>query len=244
MKAGCLGLVEAGQLDDPAAAEMRNTKTEYVQGGEETFVRSLQIDETTQATLSTIGDGDVDVVEGGAIYDEKKDTKIWSDGGKIEKAEAEVRDRTGTRFAAVPESGDHPGFALASTSAGAFVFDYLKESQTHCEMYPGAINIQKFLKENPGIYVHELGRNSLQDDGRTTIDWLEESIDHDEAVSRLNNGVGLTLDFAATEIALRAYITQSGWIEVYEPGDMETADFVEWVEKNILPYAYIPQDDD
>lgn len=242
MQAGKLGIVTEGWIEDPAEADYRATEERFVGGGAEEFVRMLSVDDTSQATLSTIGD--VDVYEGAAIWDEEKEPEQWFDvGPTIEKRQVTVRERTGTRWAAVPASNGHDGFAMTSTSAGTFAFDQLAHRQTNCRIEPAYLDLRSWLDDKRDhLDVWEIGRD--QPGRESTMTWAGREVLDDDAINEaIDRHAVLTLDVSYQEDIHRVSLAQSGWIEVFEP-DMETAEFVEFVSAEILPYAITAESDD
>ncbi|MBX0325765.1 hypothetical protein EGH21_22365 [Halomicroarcula sp. F13] len=242
MQAGKLGLVTRGWIEDVAGAAYRSAKEDYVDGGMEEFVRMLSVDESSQATLSTIGD--VDVYEGAAIWDEKREPEQWFGAGTtINKKQVETRVRTGTRWAAVPAENGHDGYAMTSTSAGTFAFDQLASHQTDCSIEPAYLDLRSWLEDKRDrLDVWEIGRD--KPGAKTTMSWSgrEEMTDSeiDEAIDR---HAVLTLDVDYQGDYRRVSLAQSGWIEVFEP-EMETAEFLEFVSEEILPYAITAESED
>jgi len=242
MQAGKLGLVDEGWIDDPAAAAYRSSEERYVSGGMEEFVRMLSVEDHTQATLSTIGD--VELYEGAAIWDEAREPEKWFDAGStINKEQVEVRERTGTRWAAVPGENGHEGFAMTSTSAGTFAFDQLAHRQTNCVIEPAFLDLRSFLEDKRDrLDVWEIGRDKPA--GQTTMAWSgRESMTDAQIDEAIDRHAVLTLDVDYHDEYRRVSLAQSGWIEVFEP-DMETAEFVEFVSEEVLPYAFVAESED
>lgn len=242
MQCGKLGIVSDGWLDDPASAEYRSSEERYIGGSPTELVRMLSVDDHSQATLSTIGD--VEVVEGAAIWDEEREPEKWLEhGATIEKEQVTVRDRTGTRSAAVPASNGHDGFAMASTSAGAFAFKQLGRRQTNCRIEPAYLDLRSWLEDNRDrVDVLEIGRDcpGLE----TTMTWAgHEVLSDDDIDQAIRDHAVLTLDVDYQEEYRRVSLAQSGWVEVIEP-DLETAEFVEYVSAAILPYAFAAESED
>jgi len=242
MQAGKLGIVTEGWLEDPAAAEYRASEERFIDSGEKEFVRMLSVDDSTQATLSTIGD--VEVYEGAALWDEEKEPEQWYPAGNtVEKGQSTVRQRTGTKWAAVPAANGHDGFAMTSTSAGAFAFKQLGARQTNCQIEPAYIDLRSWLEDKRDrLDVWEIGKD--QPAHETTMTWSgRESLDADAIDEAIRDHAVLTLDVDYQDEYRRVSLAQSGWVEVFEP-DMETAEFVEFVSAEILPYAFAAESED
>ncbi|GGO03687.1 hypothetical protein [Haloarcula pellucida] len=242
MQAGKLGLVTEGWIEDVAGAAYRSAKEDYVDGGMEEIVRMLSVDESSQATLSTIGD--VDVYEGAAIWDEKREPEQWFDAGAtINKKQVETRVRAGTRWAAVPAENGHDGFAMTATSAGTFAFDQLASHQTVCQIEPAYLDLRSWLEDKRDrLDVWEIGRD--QPAGQTTMSWSgREAMTDSQIDEAIDRHAVLTLDVDYDDEYRRVSLAQSGWVEVFEP-DMETAEFLEFVSEEVLPYAFVAESDD
>lgn len=236
MQAGKLGLVEEGWIDDPTDAAYKSTETRTIV--EETeFIRMLSVQDTTQATLSTIGT--VDVYEGAALWDEEKEPERWYPVGEdVEKRTTTIRERTGTEWAAVPQTGGHDGFALAATSAGTFVFDQLAHNQPVCRIEPAYIDLRSFLEDNRDrLHVWEIGTDSHAG-GRVEMHWSDDAMSESEINQAISGQAVITLDASYDDAYRRVSLAQSGWIEVFEP-EMETAEFLEVVSEEVLPYAFL-----
>lgn len=242
MQAGKLGLVDEGWLEDPATADYRASEERYVTGEAEEFVRALSVDEHTQATLSTVGD--VNVYEGAAIWDKEREPEKWLEtGGVIEKAAVTTRDRTGTRWAAVPGEASHDGFAMTSTSAGTFAFSQLAHRQPNCVIEPAYLDLRSWLEDKRDrLDVWEIGRD--RPGAQTTMSWAGREAMTDEQINdAIDRHAVLTLDVDYRGEYRRVSLAQSGWVEVFEP-EMETAEFVEFVAQEVLPHAFVAENDD
>lgn len=236
MQAGKLGLVTDGWLENPAESQYKSTQPRYVNGGEKEFVRMLSVEDHSQATLHTIGDSDV--YEGSALWDEEREPEKWFPAGNtINKEQVAVRDRTGTRWAAVPATNGHDGFAMCSTGAGTFAFKQLGNRQTNCLIEPAYLDLRSWLEDNRDrVDVYEIGQDTLGN-GPTTIDWSTEEMTDSQIDEAIRGHAVLTLDVFYQEVHRRLSLAQSGWVEVYEP-EMETAEFIEFVSEEVLPYAF------
>ncbi|WP_058997800.1 hypothetical protein [Haloarcula sp. CBA1127] len=242
MQCGKLGIVTDGWLEDPVAAEYRASEERFIDSGEKKFVRMLSVDDSTQATLSTIGD--VEVYEGAALWDEEKEPEQWYPAGNtVEKGQSTVRQRTGTKWAAVPAANGHDGFAMTSTSAGAFAFKQLGARQTNCRIEPAYLDLRSWLEDKRDrLDVWEIGKD--QPAFETTMTWSgRESLDADAIDEAIRDHAVLTLDVDYQDEFRRVSLAQSGWVEVFEP-DMETSEFMEFVSSEILPYAFAAENED
>jgi hypothetical protein len=236
MKAGRLGIVTEGALEDIGAAEGLNKEEAHIDGEEKEMVRGISLDESVQATLSTVGE--VEAIEGSAIYDEVGETtQATVNGNNIRpQTEVTVRRRTATDFVAVPATDEHPGFVLATNSNAPFVFDLLAANQTMCEITPATIELNPFVDKRLD---HATFGEIMTEDGYglTKARWNSEEVDKDHITSSLNEYRVNTVDYISGEEYRRMYLARSGWIEAYKPEEMETTDFVEFVANEVLPHA-------
>ena len=241
MQAGKLGLVEECRLADPAKAEYKVSETRRIGGEDTDIVRMLSVDTSTQATLSTIGNADI--YEGAALWDTEKEPERWYPAGdSVKKAEQPVRERTGTRWAAVPATNGHDGFALSSTGAGTFAFTQLGNHQPNCVIRAAHLDLRSFLADKRDeLDVWEIGQDDLREQ-RTGIQWSDGEMSDSEINDAISGKAIITLDASYQDVYRRISLAQSGWIEVFEP-EMETAEFLEYISEEILPYAFLADGD-
>lgn len=138
-----------------------------------------------------------------------------------------------TEFFAVP--GEFVGVA---SSSGTFLFDLVAERTdttiSRCEFDLDGL-VEAFPDATPwkvGFYGHEGPADNGVIHGESV---LEDSVFGTALESSKKNQLGLKLDRDGTEIKMA--VTRSGYVEVYQPSDIDTAEFAAFVREDILPHA-------
>lgn len=237
MKAGILGLVAEGELD--TVESHYETGVDEAGGSQEEVANQLEVTDEIQTHLG--GSNGVAPYEGRAVKEEAREveTVAAGDGGIRHVETAEVVAHY-TEFVAVPSTSAADGFAVTSTSDGLFVFDFLASMQPRdCSIVPAQIDLEGFYRDHENAIVHRYGWES-DGEAETGVTWSENDVRQDEDLGELfNDGPPHPTQLGMTyaDGLVRLVVTESGYIEIYAPSEMETTEFVELLIDDIIPHA-------
>lgn len=228
MKSGVIGLVESGnkKLND-------FTSTVEVEGDQWTELnQSLQVTGNFQLDSKRIGQlaraamEDISSVEKTEI-DEEGNIRTYEDDEKIVRT---------TDLLFVPGS-----FIVVGSSAGKFAFELISNNTsnniTHLEF-----DISSYVESQQDANPWKAGFYDRKGYAESGVVHGEQLLSGSEIKNILDsspkNQIGLEYNYK--NILIRNFITESGYVEVYEPTDYSSGEFAEYVENELIPYARKP----
>lgn len=197
------------------------------------FTRSLQVNRTSHRDSGHtvyVGEAAIQVIE------EVESVKIDPETGEIDVGEQPTKESKYTQFVAVPGS-----FMAVSSGAGIFAFDLLKSQ------HPG-INVQRVeldLNAYADDYYTAEGVDPWQIGFYGNIGQAEKGVVYGENVisdddigdvlerSQINQ---LGLQYEMMDYDMKVTLTESGYVEVYNPGNIESEEFAEYITDEVLAY--------
>lgn len=161
-----------------------------------------------------------------------------------------------TSFVVVPapESGTHSGFMLVSSSAGKFAFN-LVSGQNVGRIEDANLNLGSFYRDREDTFTPETsgGPTGSFDAGKMTA-WGDDVLDDEQVAdlldgairhNRLNQLAGnYVYEADGSGIPFKVNMARSGYVEVWNPSDLTTPQFIKWVRMEVLPYAEVVEDED
>ncbi|WP_117368946.1 hypothetical protein [Natrarchaeobaculum sulfurireducens] len=156
---------------------------------------------------------------------------------QIHSSEERQKETILSEFIAVPDE-----FALVENSKGTFAFDII-EGNSNCTIDRIKINLEHLLddlSENSSqwqVGFTDRGGNAENGvlygedvlDDQSTLDLISDSKINQLGVSDLKHQ-GMTMKFT---------ITRSGYIQVYQPGNINEEEFLKFIGERIQPYFKI-----
>jgi len=163
-----------------------------------------------------------------------------------------VQDYTTFVVVPAPESGGHSGFMLVSSSEGAFAYG-LVSRQNVGRVEAADLNLGSFYLDREDTFTPETsGGPTGRFDATKMTAWGDDVLDDEDVQDLLDGAVRHnTLNQLAGEyvyegvgLAYKVNMARSGYVEVWNPSDLTTPQFVKWVRTEVLPYATVVEEDD
>ncbi|GAA0293886.1 hypothetical protein [Halarchaeum salinum] len=227
MNAGILG-VPHGRLT--TIESYANTVTD----GSHELTTAVDVEEQT-----TLGGG-VACIEGRALREtvEEIDTATV-DSGRIKIGSTRQKIQRWTDVVGLTAGDDHEGFLLVGSSDATFGFDVAGDAIIET----AELDLGAFLDEHDVLGVGTAGTaaigpiESITSHGTDVREDEEIGIgEHVRDSIRAGYLSQVRCHYDSDWGFVRCFLAASGYIEVYEP-DLETADFVQFVAEDILPYV-------
>jgi hypothetical protein len=223
MKAGVVGLIN-GTVD-----ELDSFTTTYTQDGRELKQRvEIKRKESPETNLSYIyGEAareELDTVSNVSI---KEDS--------IETQEKKNIDTEKTEFLILPND-----FIVIGSSSGTFVFDLIGH-YTNTLIQRAEIDLEAFEAEREIDEIWQAGfynnaghaeKGTIYGDGV-----LDDSDIGNVIIDSKTNQLGLVYAYNDDNIKITA--TRSGYVEIYDPSDYETGQYLQFIDEEISPYTSV-----
>lgn len=226
MKAGVIGVVD-GTFDEITSFH----KTTEKDGKK--FTRSIQVENTEALDTGHVaykGEAATQVVE------ESQTVQIDPDSGDIEVSQRGNIEGKHTQFVAIPGE-----FVAVSSGAGTFVFQLIQE------MHPGTHveRVELDLNEYAEDYYRAKNVNPWQVGFYGNIGEAEKGVVYGDDVfsdsevgdvldrSNLNQ---LGLEYEVNGVDMKMTMTESGYLEVYNPSNLKFDEYAEYIVSEILDY--------
>lgn len=159
-----------------------------------------------------------------------------------------------TRFVVAPATDAHSGFMVVSSSDGLFAFGMVSRQNvgriTDADLELGSFYLDRedtFTPQTSG------GPTNSFEAGKLTA-WGDDVLEDEDLSSLLSSAVRHDrLDQLAGEyiyeedgsgIPYKVNMARSGYVEVWNPSDLTTGQFLRWVRNEVLPYAGVEDEDD
>jgi len=239
MKAGIIGVPTSGEIGRIESQD--DVKEQY---GME-FHTTLDVQRVQDL------DGETKFVEGTALKEEQEEhDQAQVEDGSIRVREARRKAQSWADFIAVEARNDHPGFVVVSTSDAEFVFDVVARLSTPGTMVERAeVALGDFVNDRDQFTVEGGGASETGSPNASTLMTWGDEIDQDDQVGRY---IQKAMDTNLVPIVNGRYVfdgwtihcnvAASGWVEVWSP-DWDTAEYLDWVERQIMPYVVTGDDD-
>lgn len=176
----------------------------------------------------------LDITSGRAASQELRDTESVSlDNGEISvSTDSEVT----TSYTEFLTAGDE--FAAVANGDGTFAFDVLAE-EYNADISRAQIDVDDFWLSlddatpwKVGFYGHE---GPVENGVVHGEDVLDDGVFGSALADLQKNQLGARVDIDGDEY--KFVITKSGYLELYQPRDLDAADFAEFVVDNVLSYT-------
>jgi len=225
MKSGVLGLIdgtgnsidsfeettESGDDSLTACIEVLQTQTNAVKGNDLQFGRAAIETHTTKDSTSIVN-------------------------GSITVSEETTIETLYSEFIHVPGQ-----FLVVDNSAGSFVYDLLSNQLPGVDIQRGTIDLNRYLNNVSDWTPWKVGFYGNVGNAEKGTVYGENVLNGGEMGPVLDscqkNQLGLTLSDGSQEI--KCMMTESGYVEIYQPSNFENAEFAEFIAEHILPCAYI-----
>ena len=243
MQRGIIG-VPSGEADRLTTVEPYHD-TKHEMGME----LSVAIAPEEQYTLT----GNTNYIQGPALSEEIEEERKWvfdEDKGAIDSRSTHTKVQHTSNFVAVPGDSDRQGFAMVTSNEGTFAFGVLGRAD-HTVMERAEIDLGDFYLDREDDFTIQTGGQSGRLDHADTMMAWGDGIEEDDAIgdavrdaARANTLPQLAGTYHSEVVAVpvKANIAASGYVEVWDP-DMSTAEFLQWVQTDILPYVSTVDDD-
>lgn len=221
MKRGIIGRAR-GSFD--RVEPLRRTKTE---DGEELVE---QVDVTG---VKRTPDG-MDINEGVAAAQsirERQSAELSLDAIEVTTEARKVTDVT--NFLAVPGE-----FLVVDNKKGRFLFELL-EDDLGVEISASSVDLDGLMSDHASAAAWKVGYYDPDNPARNGVLHGESILSNGEYTDRLAgtdmNQLGLTLEHGGEEFKL--FVTESGYVDVYQPSELGSAEFAEFIRDVVLPHA-------
>lgn len=138
-----------------------------------------------------------------------------------------------TQFASVPGE-----FVVVENGTATFLFDLI-ESQTGGAVERATFDLDAFLDGLPDPQLWKVGFYDRDGGAESGVvhgdDVLADGAFGSALESLPKNQVGVDTAFDGTEYKLN--VARSGYVEVYRPSDVDTAEYVEFLREVVVPHA-------
>lgn len=219
MKAGILGVAE----DNFEAIDSFEYTTEH---GDKELTHCVEI-------RQSINSDNMEIQRGRAAVQELSDEETV----EIRDGQISVTNRTKpvtryTEFLLVPGE-----FMVVENGGGTFAFD-LVGSQVGTQISRAEINLQEFWDATDGVSPWKAGFYAHQGQAETGVVYGDDVLKDSDFGGGIDDAQlnQLGLDYSPEDDAVKMSVTESGYIEIYQPDNYDEIDFVRYISSQILPY--------
>jgi len=253
MRRGILGVPEPdslGAADGITGVEDEVRTTTYDGPGVDELTAAVNVQE--QKTLT----GGNSVYVGKAMRERvaEEDSYHVEDGVIKERTTVDSLVQDFTRFAAVPASENHDGFMLVSSSSGLFAFG-LVSAQNTGRLRTANLRLGSFYRDREDTFTPTTSGGAIGGfKAQKMTAWGDDVLDDENVGDLLDDPVRTNLlnqlageyiyEVAGTGIPFKVNMANSGYVEVWDPSDLTTPQFIKWVRTEVLPYAEVVEDED
>ena len=163
-----------------------------------------------------------------------------------------VQDYTTFVVVPAPDSGTHSGFMLVASSSGAFAYNMVS-GQNVGRIEAADLNLGSFYLDREDTFTPETsGGPTGRFEATKMTAWGDDVLDDEDVQDLLDSAVRhnrlnqLAGEYVYEGVGLpyKVNMARSGYVEVWNPSDLTTPQFVKWVRTEVLPYAEVVEDDD
>ena len=199
--------------------------------------KSERFDELEQCVEVTeniqLSDGREAQLGRAAIQDLNDIEDIRIDEGTIRRYEAPKKVTLYTDFLYVPDS-----FIMVSSGSGTFVFN-LVDSKFSISIDMVEFDLDDYVEQHPDADPWKIGFYDRIGNAENGVvhgeQLLKDSNVGDVLGTSKKNQVGLEYNFEGYFV--KTFVVQSGYVDVYQPSNFETSEFVNFVETELLPHV-------
>ena len=220
MEAGILGTVD-GQFDELESFQSTTTQDDTE------LQRCIEV----RRALSL--PNRVTAYEGRAAMErlnEQEDVQI--DEGEITVYERPQRVTSYTPFLAVPGEA-----VIVGNGAGTFAFDLIG-SQTNTTIGRAELDLGSFVSDFEEVDPWQVGFYGSLGNAENGVVYGNQLLEDEELAGLLgdSNINQLGLEFTYDDAMIKMRMSESGYIEVYQPSSYESEEYLQFVLDEILPY--------
>jgi hypothetical protein len=168
-----------------------------------------------------------------AIQDLNDIEDIHIDEGTIRRYEAPEKVTLYTDFLYVPDS-----FITVSSGSGIFAFNLI-DSKFSISIDMVEFDLDDYVEQHPDADPWKIGFYDRIGNAENGVvhgeQLLKDSNVGDVLGTSKKNQVGLEYNFEGHLV--KTFVVQSGYVDVYQPSNFETSEFVNFVETELLPHA-------
>lgn len=165
---------------------------------------------------------------------EQPDVRIRDDG--ISNRTKEVKQGRYTELLFLPDS-----FLAISSSSGGFAVGDIR-TYTPAIVTSANVNLDRFIEEKSAEADHfdpwKIGFYGNLGSAENGVFHGSNLLEDDEVGGLLDvtdkNQLGVDIEFNSRE--LRLFAAESGYVEIYQPSNLATDDFIEFIDSEIVPY--------
>lgn len=227
MKAGILAVI-SGEMNDIESFH----KSQESDGT--TFTRSLQLEiegYTEAGDPIYVGEAAHQTVE------ETKTVSINPETGEIVVSEEPRREGKYTEVIVVPNT-----FAAVSSGAGEFAFELIQETNPGTSVNRASLDLTQFAKDyydRPEVNPWQVGFYGNIGEAEKGVVYGEDVFDDSEIGEVLErarvNQLGLRYEVRGKEV--KVTMSESAYLEVYQPSTFSSEDYANYIINDILPIA-------
>jgi len=224
MKAGVLGLVS--EFTEPFESDINTVQLE-----DEPLQRAIEIRHST-----TSSNGNLVQVGRAAVeqLDSKDTVEINEDSGSIQLVEETVREQKYTEFVAVPGE-----FVAVGSGSGLFAFDLLSEQRPEITISECSLDLSAIYDRSNNAHPWQVGFYGNIGHAEKGVVYGDDIFSDEEIGEVLErsqlNQLGLRYEFA--DETVKTTMSQSGYVEVFQPSNWDAPEFADFVISEILPAA-------
>lgn len=224
MKSGVIGLVDGDGQELESFEEVNKQ-------GDETLKACVEV------LRSQVVDNSSSTVQFGRAAIEKPTTQdsINIVEGSISVSEDTSIETLYTEFIFIPGE-----FAVVSNGAGTFAFDLFTTHLPGVDVDRGTIDLNPHVESVPQGVPWQVGfYGNLGEAEKGTV--YGDNVLRDERMGPLiessqKNQIGLTIEDGSETI--KYTITESGYIEIFQPSNYDEQEFTAFIQDYVLPYTY------
>ena len=224
MDSGVIAKVETEQpLEDYQETVPLNEEQPFEEVRQSIEVRSeIELDNNR---IAQVGRAAIEDLRENDVSQIQEDGSITT-GTKIEKY------TKFTNFVYVPGS-----FLAVENGSGDFLFDVLNTRTDH-QIARVDINLNQYANAHEEALIWKLGFKDRGGHAENGVVYGEDIIQDTEVGEILGasdkNQLGLVYNFESQKI--KPFVTESSYVEVYQPSNFDTKDFIQFIESDILPF--------
>jgi len=126
-------------------------------------------------------------------------------------------------------------FIAASSSSGRFVFDLIS-THTGSEITPVEFDLNGFIEDRESADPWKVGFENRTGNAENGVVHGEELLRDGELGNALNNSKKnqIGLEYNSDGHLLKVFVTKSGYVEVYQPSNYDSREFIKFIESDLL----------